>query len=161
MKAACHGLQTLLYQIFWQKFFEANNLSMCLLTLGQSKVDTFWIIYWGLMVPRWPGPMWEPPSMFGQITEVRFFEKINFLCFLGPKKTFWPPKTLLGLKNPTFRASYFRNFLRINFIKTPDFRDLTWVLSDPSKQFKKYQLCSGLVCTATACLPPVCMLVNI
>ena len=40
--------------------------------------------------------------MFGQITELRFFEKINFLCFEGPQKTFLSPKTLFGLRNPTF-----------------------------------------------------------
>ena len=53
------------------------------------------------MVPGLPGPFWEPPPTFGQITELRFFEKINFLCFGGPKKTFLSPKTLFGLRNPT------------------------------------------------------------
>ena len=36
--------------------------------------------------------LWEPPPKFGQITEVRFCEKIYFLCFLGPEKLFWAPK---------------------------------------------------------------------
>ena len=48
------------------------------------------------MVHGPPEPLWEPPPMFGQITEVGFFEKINFLCFWGPQKTFLSPK------NPTF-----------------------------------------------------------
>ena len=54
------------------------------------------------MVPRWPGPLWKPPPMLGQIAEFRFFEKINFLCFWCPKKLFWVLKTLLGLRDPTF-----------------------------------------------------------
>ena len=54
------------------------------------------------MVPRLPGSFWEPPPSFGQITELRFFEKINFLCFGGPKKLFGAQKTLFGLRNPTF-----------------------------------------------------------
>ena len=33
---------------------------------------------------------------FRQITEIRFFEKINFFKF------WWAPKTLLGLRNLTF-----------------------------------------------------------
>ena len=54
------------------------------------------------MVPGRPGPLWEPPPMFGQITELRFFEKINFLSFVGPKKTFQSPKNLIWPKKPHF-----------------------------------------------------------
>ena len=50
----------------------------------------------------YPGPLWKPPQMFGQIAEFRFFEKINILCFGGPKKLFWAPKTSYCLRNPTF-----------------------------------------------------------
>ena len=48
------------------------------ITLGQSKVATFWIEYWGLRRPRWSGPLGEPSPMFNQITDFRLFEKINF-----------------------------------------------------------------------------------
>ena len=41
-------------------------------------------------------PFWEPPPMFGQISEVIFFEKINFLCFGRVKKLFEPQKPLLA-----------------------------------------------------------------
>ena len=54
------------------------------------------------MVPGWPGTLWEPPPMFGQITEVGFFEKINFLCFGGPQKTFLSPKNLIWPQKPHF-----------------------------------------------------------
>ena len=54
------------------------------------------------MVPGLPGPFWEPPPTFGQITELRFFEKINFLCFGGPKKTFLSQKNLIWLYKPHF-----------------------------------------------------------
>ena len=40
--------------------------------------------------------------MFGQITEVGFFEKINFLCFGGPQKTFLSPKNLNWPQKPHF-----------------------------------------------------------
>ena len=40
--------------------------------------------------------------MFGQITEFRFFEKINFLNFGGPKKLFGAPRALFGPRNLTF-----------------------------------------------------------
>ena len=89
------------------------NWSLSLLsstiTLGQSKVDTFWIVYGGLMVPGSPLPLWEPPPlMFHQIMEVRFFEKINFLCFFVPKKTFLSPKILIWPQKPHFwGGSYF------------------------------------------------------
>ena len=57
-----------------------------LLTLGQSKVDSFWIEYGGLIVPRCPGLLWEPPSMFGQITEVLVLLRKSIFCvFLAPK----------------------------------------------------------------------------
>ena len=42
--------------------------------------------------------------MFGQIMELRFYEKINFLCFGGPQDTFLGPKSLFGLRNPTFEG---------------------------------------------------------
>ena len=39
--------------------------------------------------------------MFGQITELRFFEKINFLCFFGAQKNFFEPKKpYLGSETP-------------------------------------------------------------
>ena len=46
-------------------------------------------------VPRSPGPMWKQPPMFGQITELGFFEKINFLCFGRALKPFWTPQNLI------------------------------------------------------------------
>ena len=55
-------------------------------TLGQSKVDSFWIEYGGLIVPRCPGLLWEPLSMFGQITEVLVLLRKSIFCvFLAPK----------------------------------------------------------------------------
>lgn len=38
------------------------------------------------MVPRWPGPLWESPPMFGKITEVRFFWENQFFVFFGAQK---------------------------------------------------------------------------
>ena len=52
------------------------------------------------MVPGLPRPFWEPPPTVGQITELRFFEKINFLCFGGPQKTFLAPKNFFESKKP-------------------------------------------------------------
>ena len=61
-----------------------------------------WIVSRGLMVPGWPGPLWKPPPMFRQIAEFGVFEKINFLCFLGPQKTFLSPQNLIWPQKPHF-----------------------------------------------------------
>ena len=48
--------------------------------------------------------LWEPPPMqwqgFVKSQNSFFFEKIIFLCYGGPKKCFWTPKTLLGFRKP-------------------------------------------------------------
>ena len=75
-----------------------NENFALLFTLGQRKVDTFWIEYWGLIVPGWSGLLWEPPPMFGQITEVGFFEKI-FCVFFDPFFIFYNFKTTAQIKN--------------------------------------------------------------
>ena len=55
------------------------------------------------MVPWSPGPLWKPNPMFRQITEFSiFFEKINFLCFWGPKKLSEALKSMFGLRNFIF-----------------------------------------------------------
>ena len=59
------------------------------------------------MVPGWPGLLWEPPPMFSQITELRFFLRKWIFCVLGPKKLFWTKKTLFSLGNPTFGGVIF------------------------------------------------------
>ena len=57
-----------------------------------------------LMVPGSPGPLSKPPTMFGQITKLRFFEKINFWSFGRNIKLFGAPKTFVGLRNPTSKT---------------------------------------------------------
>ena len=64
--------------------FDDYYIHYIISTLGQSKVATFWIEYWGLRAAGQPGQLWELPQMFVQITEWKFLEKINFLCFLEP-----------------------------------------------------------------------------
>ena len=52
------------------------------------------IVTRGPMVPQTPRPLWKPPqsSLFRQITEFWFFEKIN-LCFGDPHETLTSFKT--------------------------------------------------------------------
>ena len=50
------------------------------------------------MAPGWPGPLWEPPPMYAQITEFKYFEQMNFFFWGAQKNFFKPLKPYLALK---------------------------------------------------------------
>ena len=66
----------------WTKISKSEDLRSFIATLGQTPSG-------------WLGQLPWPPPMFGQITEFRFFEKINFFDFGGSLKTFLTPKDLI------------------------------------------------------------------
>ena len=46
--------------------------------------------------------LWESPRVCSQIRKVQFFEKINFLGFWGPEKTFLSAENPIWPKKPRF-----------------------------------------------------------
>ena len=61
-------------------------------------------------------PLWEPPPMFGQISEVIFLEN-KFFVFWAGKKTFWAPKTFTGLTSETQQFMGLTGIIRDAFQK--------------------------------------------
>ena len=50
----------------------------------------------------WNWVLWESPRVCSRIRYAQFFEKINFLCFGGPQKTFLSPQNLTWPQKPHF-----------------------------------------------------------
>ena len=65
---------------------------------------TFWIVYWGLIVPEWPAATAICGMMFSQITEFSFASNSSFVVvvfFLGGGTNIFEPRLFTNLKSST------------------------------------------------------------